>query len=99
MTQVSTLFMLIAIAPYLGAKFGRVPVVILGPFILYRVFKAYQYYKNKARENNITYTKALESDLPDMSPIHYVLFMLIAAPIFGVILGADLKGFVGVAVV
>ena len=60
---------------------------------------SYQFYKNKAFEKNISYSEALENDLPDMSPIHFVFFMLIAAPIFLMITGGNLKNFIGIAIV
>ena len=99
MTPISSLFMLIAITPYIGIRFGNLPLMLLSPLILYSVFNAYQFYKNRASEKNISYAKALEEDLPDMSPIHFVFFMLIAAPIFYMITGGNIKNFIGIVIV
>jgi len=97
MTPISRFFMLIAISPYIGMKFGYLSLIVVAPFILYFVFNAYQFYKNKAFEKHISYIKALEDDLPNMSPIHFLLFFLIAAPIFLIITGGELKGLMGIA--
>ena len=99
MTPISSLFMLIAIAPYIGMKFGNLSLLALAPFILYFSFNAYQFYKNKAFEKNITFSEALEDDLPNMSPIHFVFFLLIAAPIFLLITGGKFDGLVGIAII
>ncbi len=98
MTPISRLFMLIAVSPYIGIKFGNLSLLAVAPFLLYTALNAYRFYKNKAIERDITYAKALEEDLPDMSPIHFVFFLLIAAPIFMLITGGELKGFIGIAV-
>jgi len=99
MTPVSTLFMLIAISPYIGMRFGHISLLILMPFIIYLTYNAYQFYKNKSFEKDISYAEALESDLPDMSPIHFVLFILIAAPIFLLITGGNFEAFLGIALI
>ena len=98
MTPVSSLFMLIAIAPYIGMKFGNLSLLAVAPFLLYSALNAYRFYKKKAFEKNILYTEALEEDLPNMSPIHFVFFLLIAAPIFLIITGGELKGLIGIAI-
>ena len=99
MTPISSLFMLIAATPYIGMRFGHLPLLLISPFLLYSIFYAYQFYKNRASEKDISYAKALEEDLPDMSPIHFVFFMLIAAPIFFIITGGDIKNFIGLVIV
>ena len=89
MTPISSLFMLIAITPYIGIRFGNLPLLLLSPLILYSVFNAYQFYKNRASEKNISYAKALKEDLPYMSPIHFI---------FLIITSRDIKNFIGVVV-
>ena len=99
MTPISRLFMLIAIAPYIGLKFGNLSLLAMSTFVLYSIFNAYQFYKERASEKNISYVKALEEDLPDMSPIHFIFFMLIAAPLLLMIIGGEVQALVGVAMV
>ena len=99
MTPISSLFMFIAIAPYIGMKFGHLSLLVLAPFILYFTFNAYTFYKNKTFERNISFPEALEDDLPNMSPIHFVFFILIAAPIFLLITGGNIEGLVGIAII
>jgi len=89
--------MLIAVSPYIGMRFGYQSLIVVAPFILYSVFNAYKFYTNKALKKNLTYIEALEDDLPNMSPIHFVLFFLIAAPIFLIITGGKLQGLMGIA--
>jgi len=97
MTPISSLFMIIAVSPYIGMRFGHLSLILVAPFILYFVFNAYKFYKNKAFEKNIPFSEALENDLPNMSPMHFVLFILIAAPIFLLITGGNLEGLIGIA--
>jgi len=85
--------MFIAIAPYIGMKFGHLSLLVLAPFILYFTFNTYTFYKN------ISFPEALEDDLPNMSPIHFVFFILIAAPIFLLITGGNIEGLVGIAII
>jgi len=97
MNPISSLFMMIAMSPYIGMKFGHLSIILLTPFILYFIFMAYKFYKNKAFEKHITFTEALEDDLPNMSPIHFILFFLIASPIFLFITGGNLQELIGIA--
>ena len=91
--------MLIAIAPYIGLKFGNISLLAMSTFIIYSIVNAYKFYQNRASQKNISYTKALEEDLPDMSPIHFIFFILIAAPIFLIITGGEAKALIGIAIV
>ena len=90
--------MIIAVSPYIGMRFGHLSLILVTPFILYSVFNAYNFYKNKAFEKHITFFEALEDDLPNMSPMHFILFILIAAPIFLIITGGRFQGLIGIAV-
>ena len=98
MTPISTFFMLITATPYIGMKFGHLSLLLVSPFLLYSIFNSYQFYKNRASQKNISYTKALEEDLPDMSPIHFIFFLIITAPIILMITGYEIKNFIGIAI-
>jgi len=98
MSPVSSLIMLIATSPYIGMRYGSLPLVFLVPLILYFIQDAFKFYRKKSSERNTTFFEALEEDLPDMSPVHFVFFMLIAAPIFLFITGGRFQGLAGIAV-
>jgi len=97
MTPISSFFMIIAVSPYIGMRFGHISLILVAPFILHSVFNAYQFYKNKAFEERITFAEALEDDLPNMSPMHFVLFLIISAPVFLLITGGKFEGLIGIA--
>jgi len=96
MTPISTVFMIIAVSPYIAMKFGITPILLLAPILVLFGFKSYQFYLKKANEKDISYLKALEEDLPDMSPIHFLFFFIIAAPIFLIFTGANIISLAGI---
>ncbi len=99
LSPINLLFLSIAAAPFIAVRVGDVFYLLAGVFILYILYYAYTYYKEKASKKNISFQEALDKDLPDMSPIHFIFFMLIAAPIFFMIFGTELKDFTGLAIV
>ena len=98
MTPISTLFMVIVIAPYVGMRFGRLSIFFLSPLIAYTFFLGYRHYKKKAAKNRISYAEALEEDLPDMSPLHFVFFILLIFPLLLYISGGEMIALSGIAV-
>ena len=97
MTPVSTLFMVIVIAPYVGMRFGRLSFFFLSPLIAYTLFLGYRHYKKKAAKNRISYAEVLEEDLPDMSPLHFVFFILLIFPLLLYISGGEMIALSGIA--
>lgn len=75
------LLMSILCTPYLSLKFGLVVLVGMTPLTLIFIFQSYQFYKRRASQKNISYSKAISEDVPDMSPVHIFLFLLISAPL------------------
>ena len=85
------LLMSIVGTPILSLKFGLVALVGMTPMTSIFVFQSYQFYKRRASRKNISYSEAIAEDLPNMSPIHIFLFLLISAPltlsVFGLLKG------------
>ncbi len=98
MTPVSTLFMVMVAAPYLWVRLGRLSSVVLLPVIAYTIVQGYRHYQKKADDNALSYADALEEDLPDMSPLHFLLFMLLAFPLLMFISGGEWIVLSGVAI-
>jgi len=98
MTPINAVFMIIAVSPYLSMKFGFAPILLMAPLLLLFSFKSYQFYLKKSKEKNISYLKVLEEDLPDMSPIHFLFFFIIAAPVILIFTGANLMSLTGIGI-
>ena len=98
MSPISAVFMIVAVSPYIGMKFGLTPILILAPLLVLFGFNSYQFYLKRSKEKNISYIKALEEDLPDMSPIHFLFFFIIAAPIFLIFTGGNIISLAGIGV-
>jgi len=75
------LLMTILGIPHLSMKFGLIALVSMTPLTILFIFKSYQFYQKRAKRKNISYSEAIAEDLPDMSPVHIFLFLLISAPI------------------
>lgn len=97
MTPINYIFMLVAISPLPLVRFGFAPLGVLIPVLLVLVLKAKQYYEKIADEKNILFVEALEEDLPDMSPVHFFFFGLIAFPVLYYAAGGNDKAFIGLA--
>ena len=98
MTPINIVFMLVASTPYIGMKFGYLPILVVAPLLLHFSNKSYHFYLKRAKEKKISYVEALEEDLPDMSPLHFLFFFLIAAPILLIITGGQIKALIGVGI-
>jgi len=99
LTPISTIFMLIFISPYLWLKFGEYATVIMILLLGISFFNLKKYYSKYLREHNITLKEAIENDLPDMSPVAYLLFALLIAPILIGILGVNIENFIFIVIV
>jgi hypothetical protein len=96
MSPISAVFMIITVSPYIGMKFGLTPMLIFAPLLVLFGFSSYQFYLKRSKEKNISYIKALEEDLPDMSPIHFLFFFIIAIPIFLIFTGGNIISLAGI---
>jgi len=64
-------------------------IFVLGVFIgIY----LYRFYTDLAFKENISFIEAIERDLPDMSPLHFVFFIFIATPVLLIFAGGDSRG-------
>ena len=85
------LLMSIVGIPILSLKFGLIALVGMTPMTMIFMFQSYQFYTRRALRKDISYVEAIAEDLPDMSPVHIFLFLLISAPltlwVFGLVNG------------
>ena len=98
MTPINVVFMIIAFSPYLHMRFGYISAFAIFPILIYFVFKSYKFYLQVSKEKNISYIEALEIDLPAMSPIHFLFFFFMAAPIFMIFTGGDMISLSGIGI-
>ena len=91
---ISSIFMLLAFSPYVIMRYGYMFIFVLGVFIgIY----LYRFYTDLAFKENISFIEAIERDLPDMSPLHFVFFIFIATPVLLIFAGGDSRGLYGIA--
>jgi len=94
-TPIGVVFAIIAFSPYLymkfGSAFGDLFIFLLPLFFIIIILSLYFHYRQRSIEHSSSFFIEVEKDLPDMSPVHTLLFFLISAPLWLFIIGGRLN--------